>query len=67
MQIEGGIVVRYSFQNNFIFKLMVTNVLFVNQEVYEDVDSSTGVVAGEHRGSSLSYAPKASAGIIFKF
>ena len=67
MQIEGGVVIRYSFQKNFIFKLMVTNVLFINQDIYEEVDPVTGAVTGTHRGSALSYAPKASAGIIFKF
>jgi hypothetical protein len=62
MQIEGGIVVRYSFQENFILKLVVTNVLFINQYAYEE-DPTLEV----KRGSRMSYAPKASAGIIFKF
>ncbi len=66
MQIEGGVVIRYRFQNNFIFKLMVTNVLFINQLSYEETDPNTGLVEIK-RTSGLSYAPKASAGIIFKF
>ena len=66
MQIEGGIVVRYSFQKNFIFKLMVTNVLFINQVVYQEKNNA-GTVTGVYKGSQLSYAPKASVGIIFKF
>lgn len=66
MQVEGGIVVRYSFQSNFIFKLVVTNVLFINQVSYEETNPGTGTIEVK-RGSALSYAPKASAGIIFKF
>lgn len=60
LQFEGGIMARFGFNKNIALRLLITNVIFINQTTYEDVDTST------KRGSSLSYAPKAMLGLIFK-
>jgi len=64
MQFEGGILARFCFSSNFILRVLVTNVIFINQSTYEETDKS-GSKSTVH-SSQMSYAPKAVVGLIFK-
>jgi len=64
-QIEGGIIFRYSFSERFIFKLLVTNVLFINQKTYITTDPDTGATDQKY-GTDLAYAPRVLLGLVFK-
>jgi hypothetical protein len=66
MQFEGGILARFAFNSNFILRLLVTNVVFINQTNFEVTDPVTGTQSTKY-GSQLTYAPKAILGMIFKF
>ena len=65
LQFEGGILARFCFNSNFILRLVVTNVVFINQTAYEEVNPADGKKSAKY-GSQLSYAPKATVGFIFK-
>jgi len=65
MQVEGGVLARFCFSSRFILRLLVTNVVFVNQSTYEVTDAADGSKSTKH-GTQLSYAPKATVGMIFK-
>ncbi len=65
LQFEGGILARFAFNSKFIFRLLVTNVVFINQTNYEVTNPADGSKSTKY-GSQLSYAPKAIVGIIFK-
>jgi len=64
MQFEGGVLARFCFNSRFILRLLVTNVIFINQSSYE-VNNADGSKSTK-RGTQLSYAPKATVGMIFK-
>lgn len=65
MQIEGGILARFCFSSRFILRLLVTNVVFINQSNYEAVNPADGTKSVTY-GTQISYAPKAIVGMIFK-
>ncbi len=65
MQIEGGILGRFCFSSRFILRLLVTNVVFINQTNYEVTNPADDSKSTKY-GTQLSYAPKVTIGLIFK-
>jgi hypothetical protein len=65
LQIEGGILARFAFNSKFILRFLVTNVVFINQTNYEVTNPADGSKSTKY-GTQLSYAPKATVGMIFK-
>lgn len=64
MQFEGGILARFAFNSKFILRFLVTNVVFINQTSYQVINPD-GSKSTKY-GTQLSYAPKATVGMIFK-
>ena len=65
LQIEGGLIFRYTMRNKVVFSILVTNVVFINQTNYQTYDSKTNTYANGY-GTELDYAPKVFLGLAVK-
>ncbi|MEI6092410.1 MAG: hypothetical protein WCQ47_01860 [bacterium] len=65
LQIEGGLIFRYTLAEKLVFTALFTNVVFINQTNYQTYDVKTDTYSKGY-GTELDYAPKVFLGLAVK-